>query len=400
MSGLYSFLNRAGGVAECTVGGGMTAAFLNRCASAGVHVFSAQWREPGLLSLALRLRDLDRAQATAAGCGCTLQLTRSSGVPVLWKALLRRAVPVLGLLCVLFLLAWSKLFIWEMDVSGNESVSSARILNALAECGIRPGSFWPSFTSDNLRSELLLKLPELAWATVNIDGSRAHVIVRERVPKPQIYQANEPTDLTAQRVGFVTEVRALNGTARVAPGSAVMPGDILIEGVARSAFSGEREVHALGTVTAETYYERSALIPSEMRVRENVRSSGTLWAVEFGSKRMNFYRNSSICSAGCDKIEKVWELEIKGLFSLPVRLIRIRRCEYELAPCVRELKPVRLALEQQLRARLLADIGTEGSILSEHFSCTLADGTICVCLRARCSEEISAEHKRIQEGYQ
>ena len=399
MTGPYAFLNRANGVAECTVSGDGVPIFLNRCASAGVPVLSAMWREDASLTLMLRLRDTERAAALAAASRCKLLIVRRSGIPALRKTLLRRVIPVLGLLCFFALLLWSKLFIWEMDVSGNEHVSAARVLNALSECGIRPGSFWPAFTSDNLRSELLLKLPELAWATVNIHGSRAEVIVRERVPKPMIYDAGAPTALVAGRVGFVTGVQTLNGTARVRPGSAVVPGEMLIEGVAQSAFSGARELHALGSVQAETYYEISAELPTEMFARESTAPQGSLWAIELGRKRINFYRNSSICRDNCDKIEKTWEWKKEGLFSLPVRLVRIRFTGYSLHPRARDAQRVRTALEQQLRRRLLAVLGTDGSIAQERFSCGRSDGNIVVCLHARCSEEIAVEKSRTQEGY-
>ena len=400
MIGAFQQMNRIGGAAECVVRGAEPEGFLNHCSAAGITVLAVRRQDAAELVLTLRLRELSRAQAIALRCQCELEPVRHSRAAVLRQTVLRRILPVLCLSVLCAVLAWSRCYIWEMDVSGNETVSSSRILNALEDCGVSPGCFWPGLTSDNLRSELLVRLPELAWATVNIHGSRAEVIVRERVPKPQIFDEDAPTDLIARCTGFVTKVQTLNGTALVKPGCAVATGELLIEGRADSAFSGEREVHALGAVQADTYHELTALLPSEQQLRGERGAQKTRWALELGGKRINFYRNSSISDDRCDKIISVWECKHEGLFILPLRLIRIRTTEYTPVLRPRDGNLARRAMEQLLHAALAADLGTNGTAEEEKYSCCLRNGSISVCLRAKCSEEIALEQIRIQEGYQ
>ena len=322
MMGPYAWLNRVEGSVECMVRGCLPEKFLNYCAAADIPVLAAENLDADMLRVTLRLRDAERAAHLALRAQCELTQICRRGGRMIGQTLLRRFVPVLCLFIFLCLLTWSKLYIWEISVSGNEQVSTARILNALQECGVGPGSFWPRHTSDNLRSELLVKLPELAWATVNIHGSRAEVIVRERVPKPELFDDDICVDLVAERVGFVTAVQALNGTAKVKPGSAVMPGEVLVAGEADSAFAGQRRLHAVGTVQAETYYELTAAVPVEQVVRSDTGRTHSRWALEIGRQRINFYRNSSKCDAACDKIKKEWQCKAEGLFALPLTLVR------------------------------------------------------------------------------
>lgn len=397
MTGPYEWMNEAEGRAECLVCGAVTTEFLNRCRAAGIPILSAEAVSQDTVRVTLRLRDLEHAAGIALRSQCELTPLNRRGGARLADRLMHRAVPVLCMLVLMFLLVWSKLYIWELNVTGNETVSTARILNALSECGIRPGSFWPGYTSDNLRSELLLRLPELSWATVNIHGSRAEVIVRERVPKPVLFDADAPFDLTSRNVGFVTRVLALSGTAQVAPGSAVQPGDVLIAGETFSAFSGTRSVHAAGSVTAETYYELSASVPATEYVRAETGKQHSRWALEIGTKRINFYRNSSICGNNCDKIKKTWQCKVKGIFTLPLTLVREYCTEYTLQEQERDKNLMRQALEDQLHERLLETMDGSGTVETEYYSCCERNGTIEVCLRARCSEEISEERPRVQE---
>ena len=393
MKGPYELLSRAEGMAACTVTGALPAAFLSRCAAEGVALRAVEAVDETALRCTVALKDLERAQAIALRSQCELTVLRTRGGRAAGRRLARRWVPAVCLLACFCLLAWSKLFIWEIDVTGNETVSAGRVRSALSDCGVGLGTFWPGLTSDNLRSELLTRLPELAWATVNIYGSRAEVIVRERIPKPDLFDSDAPVDLVAERLGFITEVRALAGTAQVKPGDAVMPGDVLISGSADSAFSGQRPVHAVGEVRAETYYELTAAAGAEALVPVETGRVRSRWALLIGKKRVNLNKNSSFCPADCDKINSIWELQIPGLFALPLALVRERTAERALEARPRDLNALRRSLEQQLHERLLAAVA-EGEIESEHFSCAVSDGRMTVCLRARCSENIAKEQEK------
>lgn len=389
----YDWLWSAAGSAECRLIGVLPAGFLNRCAAAGIRLGDVEPESGTELRLSLPLRSLHKAQRIARRSQCELIPLRRSGAGVLARRMLRRAVPVLCLLAAFVLLCWSRLYIWEIGISGNKTVSDGAVRAALSDCGVGVGTFWPDLVSDNLRSELLVRLPQLAWATVNIHGSRAEVIVRERIPKPALLDEDEPADLVAERAGFVTGVRALNGTALVRAGSAVLPGEVLIAGKADSAFSGSRETHALGSVTAETYYEMSAAVPALETLRSGSDGARSRWALLIGKKRVNFYRNSSICPQDCDKINTIWECKIEGLFSLPLALVRERNVQRVWEERPRDRTAARRELEQQLHARLLAAVDG-GEIEQETYACSESEGRLIVCLRARCSEDIAKERKK------
>jgi similar to stage IV sporulation protein len=371
----------------------MPEVFLNRCAKEGVFLRYAARIDETELRVVLAQKDLPSAAAIAQRSQCELTVLHRRGGRALTRHAARRWLPAACLLLSFLLLAWSKLYIWEIDVTGNETVSAGRIRSALSDCGVSLGSFWPDIRSDLLRCELLLRLPELAWATVNIHGSRAEVVVRERVPKPELFDSREPVDLVAERLGFVTEVRALSGTPAVRPGSAVMPGEVLISGASDSAFSGQREGHAVGSVTAETCYELTATAPLTETVCAETAQRRRRWALLIGKNRVNLYKNSSFCPPNCDKIISIWECKIPGLFSLPLALVRETAAQRVTEERERDLNLLRRAMEQQLHARLL-DAVDGGIIEEEHYSCARSDGRMTVCLRARCSENIAKEQKR------
>ena len=386
----FDFFNSLAGWTEVRVSGALPEAFLNACAARNLPLLSAAQEERYALRVRLRTRDVKKAARIALWTQCALEPLFAGGASAMTRKLRRRALAVLGLFFVLALLAWSKLYIWEIDVTGNDTVPAGRILDGLRECGVGIGTFWPGITSDNLRSELLIELPELAWATVNIYGSRAEVIVRERVPKPEIWRADTPVDVVAKKTGFITEVRTLSGTARVRPGSAVTEGETLISGLQESSYGGAKKVHATGVVRAETYYELSAAVPLTALEKRGTGEETAAWSLTIGKNRWNFLGNSSIFGESCGTIAKTWDFGGKA-FSLPVSLTWETARPLTLAEVPRDGNLARRELEEALHIRLLSELGADAAVESERYSAAAVNGLLIVTLRARCSEDIGVE---------
>ena len=246
---IYRLFNRAGGTAAITFRGAFPEAVLNRCAEQGIEILGVEALDGFTLRVTVPGRCLTALHRLAERCQCTVVEVRRAGPGYALYRHRRRAAAVAMLSLVLLMLVWSKAFIWEIEVTGNETVPTGEILGALAECGVGVGSFWPAFTSDSIRDEALVRLPALAWLTVNVYGSRAEVIVRERVAKPEMISDGEAVDIVAGKSGFVTQVLALNGSAEVRRGQAVSAGDTLIS----CRVPWEKDpVHAYGEIRART----------------------------------------------------------------------------------------------------------------------------------------------------
>jgi similar to stage IV sporulation protein len=103
----------------------------------------------------------------------------------LWR-FRKRYILLIGAAAV-FIAVWAmSLFIWEIDVHGNEKVSKQQILSVLGDMGVGIGSFGPTIVSEAISNDILLKIPELAWIAVNVYGSHADILVRERIEKARL----------------------------------------------------------------------------------------------------------------------------------------------------------------------------------------------------------------------
>lgn len=384
--GKTGLIRRVLGFAEVSITAASPAVYLNECARLGLPFWNVEKRDECTLYLTLRQTDTTRAREAAQRCGCEFTLKKSGGGKAALRRLRRRLCLCVGALAMLVLLFVSSLYIWDIRVTENPTgLSEEEILAALDEIGVGIGSFWPELSSDMIRAEALLQLPELSYLTVNVHGSRAEVLVRGKEPIPEKRDEKTPTNICAARGGVITEMRVLEGEQLVNSGETVLPGDILV-----SAVRNGRLVHARAEITARTWREKTACVPFAVDALEPVGLKRQRWGLIFGKRRVNFSINSGIWEGTCDKITQIWPLEVPGVFQLPLAIFRETRQELRAVETQRDKAAAEDELRALLREEMLSEL-SEGEILTEHFTVSEGGGILYVTLRAECLERIDRE---------
>ena len=364
--------------------------FLNRLAEAGLAFWDAEPEDDLTLRLAVRTRDLEAAKSLAARCQCTVTPLKLRGVPAVRRKLRRRVTLMAGLAGCFALLALSSLFVWDIEVEGNEKLTKGEILRALAESGVKPGSFWPSWSADTIKNEVILRLPELAWVGVSVDSSRATVRVRERDEAPELRDNDEPHSVTARKTGIIENIQVYLGAPLVQAGDAVLEGETLVTGRVESGLGTVRYVHASAKVEARTYYELTAAAPLVAN-RMVERSGHTRWALVLGGGRLNLYLGGSELPEGCTRKTTEYKLEWPGVFSLPVALVREQILEYDVIAETVDRDELEERLQLRLSEELERLLGDRGEALSQTCSASERGGMLYVTLRAECLEDIAVE---------
>ena len=337
-------------------------------------------------TLRVPLRAAKRAARLAASQGCETVITERHGLPTVAGILRRRRLPALLLTAALMLLLWSQAYIWHIDVSGNETIPEGEIRQALAECGVDIGERWVGMRQEAVRNGVLLRVPGIRWMTVTMQGSRAHVIVRESREAIEPVPEKECAKVTADRVGLVTHVYALRGTAEAEENRFVLPGDTVIGGYATGRWGVQGAVRAIGYAQTRTWYEITAAAPSELTGKTPGEGKTVRYSLILGDRRINFHKDSSICPPGCDKIIESLTFAVPGVFTLPLTVERTTVSSYETRSMAAEELPEELS--QILHEELSRRIGKTGEIVSEDYAVWEADGLTYVTLSAECREQI------------
>lgn len=360
--------------------------FLSELAARGVPFRCDEPPREHTMEIAVPARHVKRALAAAETCGSEAAVESLHG-GARFSGWVRKRWPILLLLvAVFFLLLEGQARVWDITVEGNETIPDGVIRQAAAECGVTLGARWTGFSQDSIRTGVMLRVPELRWMTVTMQGSRAHLIVREKYPHDDPVNETEPSAIVATKAGLITDVQALHGTAVTEENRAVLPGETLIAGYTTGRFGIQGATWAAGSVRARTWYELTTEAPSAVAEKVYTGQRQTRYALIVGENRINFYKDSSICPPGCDKIIERIEARREGAYTLPVAIERITTARYETVSVPAE--ELREELEAMLMKTLLEEIGEDGEILSASFTASEEDGVLRVTLHAECAESI------------
>jgi len=372
--------------------GAMPESVLNACAVCGIFLWDVESIDSCTLRFCAGAGDVKQIEAICARCMCEVRRINCGKSERRRQGLRRRRLLLLLLLAAALLLLISSLFVWDIRVEGEETLSEGELLRALEDCGLYEGCFRYGLSSDRLRSLVMEKLPKIAWLSVNISGSRAQVRVLERLESVQIYDENEPVNIVADKTGIIDKMYVLNGEATASPGQAVTEGELLVSGRPLSIAGGSRSLRAKAQIWADTGYELCAVSPH--CPGKSPRGPGRLHlAIKFGKNRINFYISSGKGVDGCDKIICEYKIGVEGLFTLPVTLVAERLVPYrEESPG--EQSPDETA--ERLYAELLSRM-TEGEVIKHRFVPGGMENASVLTLYAQCYENIAREQP-VQEG--
>lgn len=370
---------------------------LNLCSARGIEFWDVRWIDDTALSFCVARGDLRALRRAAEGCGAEVSIERTAGTPFFFARLRRRhALFAGGILCAALLLV-NSLFIWDFEVTGNETVPTETILHALREHGVHRGTFIYSFRSQDVCNRVLPELKDLCWVAVNVRGCKAYVQVRERVRAPERVNESEPTNVIAAKPGLITKVRALDGEKRVLPGTSVQQGQLLIAGVVDTGGTEKpsvttRFLAGKGEVWARTWYDLTVRVPltyeKKVYTGKEKRSHTLIW----GENRLKIgAKGSSICNVDCDKIKNQTQWTLFGLFALPVTWETETLLPYELEITPRSRADAEAQGKDMLETYLTALLGETGSVTQRRFSTAVEGDTLVVTLSAECEEQIGKE---------
>ena len=383
MRGILDMLR---GTARFQVSGARPERMLNLLSRDGIWFARAERADEVSLRFTILRRDLRRVTRLAAQAYFDAELLRYGGFPDLTHRVKRRiALFIMPPICMLAVFILS-LFIWEIEVTGSETISDAQILSVLEEHGVGVGSLGLGIDRELLRDKVIDALPKISWMTVNINGCKAEVIIRERIEPPEMVDINAPADMIAARTGLICEMSVFEGAGQAKKGETVLQGDLLISGTMPSIAGKTRHVHSQGVIKARTWYEISEKMPLEYISKRYTGEIKRKKSLIIGNYRLNLYLNGGISLDACDKIIYRERLSLPGGMLLPVETVTAEYREYIAEPARMSENDAEAILKTRLTERLREQ--TKGEPLSLEFE-TASDGEfVTVTLRAECMEDI------------
>ncbi len=393
---IQKWVNFLQGNVKVEVTGAFPERFLNLCAQAGIGFWELNYAQEHCLQLKVAGRDVRKLEPLAQKAMCELKVNGRIGLPFFLARFRRRYALFIGVIISLGVIAVLSQFILTVDVQGNERVPSRVILEKMKQLGVYPGVYGPTIDERQVSNEALLELEDLAWISVNLHGTRAEILVRERTLKPEVVDEYVPAHVVAGTAGIITYMEVLSGEAKFQKGDTVVEGDIIISGVVdlkeplySEGDMGTLTVRAAGSVYARTWRTLQAVIPLQAEIKGYTGNEVTRWSLTFLGHRLQFYKNGGISYDRYDKIKDNYTLTLRKERELPLTLTRETVREFDLQKTQINVQSGEEMLCAQLEERLRETIrSTEGEVLQTSVSSVQHDGLLAVTLVAECREQI------------
>lgn len=167
----------------------------------------------------------------ARKAGVRTRVIERKGLPFVFHRYRKRVGIVAGaFLCAAFLIIMQQ-FIWVIEVQGCKDLQPIQLMNALEELGVKRGTWKNSIDQAEVKRQILRMVKDLSWATLNVHGNTATLVVRERTMPPELIDTGVPANVVAQRDGQIKRMEVSSGQSILKTGDTVRAGELIVSGV-------------------------------------------------------------------------------------------------------------------------------------------------------------------------
>lgn len=244
------------------------------------------------------------------------------GLPGVYKRLPNKIGVFLGIIASVFLFGFFSNLVWDVRVTGNETIPDSAVVYSLSEANFSVGDMWNKSDRSKIETEFLRLCPDVSWININRRGTVAYVtlIEKERHLENGGGEHALYANVTAAEDCVIEDITVVRGTAEVKVGDTVKKGDLLISGILPESAGGGlcyAEGSVIGrigtTVSESTTRIHEEKLPPERRVK-NVK----IKIFNFCINILKIYGNSG---QGYDIIKDIDGFSLFGVAKLPIEVV-------------------------------------------------------------------------------
>ena len=229
--------------------------FINLCIINKVNIWNIKNVNSGKISFYSTPKEVNKMEPFLNRTKCKLNVVKKGGAYYKILKYKKRKIALIFLVVLLIGIYVYSTFLWNINIYGNNNISSQDIINKLKENNIYKGTskflVSESKISDFIRSEFY----EVAWAGVKINGTTLDVQIVEKVISDTKEENEKVGNIIAVKDAIITKIVAQNGTAMYKLDSFIPKGSVAIEG--KMYINGEavKLVHATGNLRGKVEYK-------------------------------------------------------------------------------------------------------------------------------------------------
>ncbi len=237
--------------------------FLNILAANSISFWNLNVKKGEFYITVLR-RDIKKIRILRRNTGIKIKIKKRKGFPLIVNKYKYRYGLIVGIVAFFFVLNFLESRVWLIKVNGNEIVSEAEIVDFLNKNNVGLGVAVKQIDTDVLKQKIVLNFKNVAWASLNKQGSVLEVNITEFESKREI---ESPYNIVASCDGVIKHLDVSKGSVNVKIGDTVFENQILVSGVVNYGY-GNNFVQPNGKILAEVKEIKTVNI-SKIQNRKN-----------------------------------------------------------------------------------------------------------------------------------
>ncbi len=366
--------------------------FLNLAASNDIYLWDINRVDYTVLEMKVTIRGFKELKEIVKKVGCRVELIDKKGLPFILYSFRQRKMLGFGFIIFFALIFYLSSLIWHVEIVGNETVKTEDILEVLERENIKKGIIKYRIDEEYVEYMLLKEFDIFSYLSVNIEGTKMTIEVKERDLPPEVIDENIPCNIVATKKGVIEKVIARNGRSVVKKGDVVEKGQVLITGIITDEYSEiEMYVHAEGEVLAKTLYSYKVEEPIEKTVKVETGEVYERRELKFGDRVIQFAKGDIPFA---DYIEEVKEVKLFNLdFQLPIKILVHEYKEVETKKVKQDVELIKEANHIKAVKELNKQLPTDAKIQSKDVKHYVKDNVVTTYVVVEVLEDIG--EKRI-----
>lgn len=177
---VFKLLSYLIGYVSIVVRGDALERFVNMAAGRGIYLWDITRVGRDKMRVKVRLSAVNPLRHIARQTGSRFEFQDREGMPFVMARLRRRKMLVAGALIFFISLYTLSSFVWFIEVTGTEKVSTREVLQTAERVGLKRGALKSNLDTFQLEKGIRDQLPKLAWTGIEIKGTKATIKIVEK----------------------------------------------------------------------------------------------------------------------------------------------------------------------------------------------------------------------------
>jgi len=203
--------------------------FLNLCGNKNILLWDIK-KDGEIYYMCISLAGFRQLKSIARKTRSRVVIQKRYGLPFLLPNIFARKVFLAGMVFACIFWLWSSLYVWNITIEGNYTVTEDVFLHFLEQKGVRIGVKAGDIDIESLEKEIRKTFSGITWTSAKLSGTTLHIFIKENDAVLTPAQETEPADLYAQKDGKIVSMIIRTGMPQVKIGDTVDLGTLLVTG--------------------------------------------------------------------------------------------------------------------------------------------------------------------------